>query len=87
LIEYFLTAWQGPGRKDRLRRKHRRDIDGIIPFLAFRKAQRGREEKNLMKSPNTPATAREGYVPHDCKQYDLPSGALESHDIWNRQAL
>ena len=56
----------------------------IIPFLAFRKAQRGREEKTSMKSPNTPATTKEGYMPHDCKQYDLPSGALESLDIRNK---
>jgi hypothetical protein len=53
----------------------------ITPLLDFRKAQRGPEEKTSMKSPNTPATTREGYVPHDCKQYDLPSGALESLDI------
>jgi hypothetical protein len=40
-----------------------------------------------MKSPNTPATTKEAYVPHDCKQYDLPSGALKSLDPWDSQAL
>jgi len=35
----------------------------MIPLLAFRKAQRGSEEKTLMKSLNTPATAKKGYVP------------------------
>ena len=40
-----MKAWQGPGRKGRLRRKHRRDIDfHNLPLLAFRKAQRGREK-------------------------------------------
>jgi len=31
----------------------------MIPLLAFRKAQRGREEKASMKSLNTPATGKE----------------------------
>jgi hypothetical protein len=59
----------------------------MTPLLALRKAQRGREEKTPMKLLNTPATTKKGHVPHDCKQYDLPSGALEPLDIWNRQAL
>jgi len=59
----------------------------ITPLRAFRKAQRGREEKTSTKGLNTPATPKKGYVPHDCKQYDLPSGALESLHIWNIQTL
>ena len=52
-----------------------------------RKAQRGREKTTSMKWPNTPATAKKGYVPHDCKQSDFPSGTLESLDIWNIPAF
>jgi len=55
----------------------------IKPLLAFRKAERGREKKPLMKGPNTPATAKKGYLPHDCKQYDFPSATLKSLDIQN----
>jgi hypothetical protein len=40
-----MKAWQGTGRKGRLRRKHRRDIAfHNLSLLAFRKAQRGREK-------------------------------------------
>jgi hypothetical protein len=55
----------------------------INPLLAFRKAERGWEKKPSMKEPNTPATAKEGYLPHDCKQYGFPSATLESLDIQN----
>jgi hypothetical protein len=58
----------------------------INPLLAFRKAERGREKKPPMKGPNTPATAKEGYLPHDCKQYDFPSATLKSLDIQNMRA-
>ncbi len=58
----------------------------IAPLPTFREAQRGREEKTSMKSLITPATPREGYVPHDCKQSGLPPGALESLGIPNRLA-
>jgi hypothetical protein len=47
----------------------------------FRKAQRGAEKKSSMRPQDTPATAKKGQVPHDCKQYDFPSGPLESLDI------
>jgi hypothetical protein len=40
-----------------------------------------------MKPLNTPAIPKKEYVPHDCKQYDLPPGTQESLDIWNIQAL
>ncbi len=40
-----------------------------------------------MRGPNTPATARKEYVPHDCKQYDFSSGTLESPGISNIPAL
>jgi hypothetical protein len=55
--------------------------------LDFRKAQRGREKENSMRGRNTPATAKKGQAPHDCKQYDFPSGTLESLDISKMPAL
>ena len=36
-----------------------------------------------MKGLNTPATAKEAYLPHDCKQYGFPSAPLKSLDIQN----
>jgi len=54
------------------------------PLLAFRKAERGRGKKASMKGLNTPATAKEGYLPYDCKQYGFPSATLKSLDIQNR---
>jgi hypothetical protein len=53
------------------------------PLLAFRKAERGRGKKASMKGLNTPATAKEGYLPHDCKQYGFPSATLKPLDIQN----
>jgi hypothetical protein len=53
------------------------------PMIAFRKAERGRAEKASMKGLNTPATARERHLPHDCKQYGFPSATLKSLDIQN----
>jgi hypothetical protein len=70
-----------------LRRKHRRDINGHNPKSGLPQSAAGQEEKFSMKSQNSPATTKEECVPHDCKQYDLPSGALESLDIWYSQAL
>jgi hypothetical protein len=40
-----------------------------ISPLDFRKAQRGREKKSSMRQQGTPATAKKGPLPHDCKQY------------------
>ncbi len=56
------------------------------PLLAFRKAERGQWKKASKKGPNTPARAKEGYLPHDCKQYDFPSATLKSLDIQNMPA-
>jgi len=72
-----MKAWQGAGRKGRLRRKHRRDIafhnsPGCLPQSV---AGVGREMFGGYES--TPAPAKVRYVPHDCKQYDFPSGAPE----------
>jgi hypothetical protein len=53
------------------------------PLLAFRKAKRGQGKKASMKGLNTPATAKEGHLPHDCKQYGFPSAILKSLDIQN----
>jgi hypothetical protein len=50
---------------------------------AFRKAERGWEKKASLKGPNTLASAKEGYLPHDCKQYDFPSATVKSLDIQN----
>ncbi len=45
LIQHFMNAQHGPGRKGRLRCKHRRDIaPHNLPLVAFRKAQRGHEK-------------------------------------------
>jgi len=49
----------------------------INSLLAFRKTERGREKKASMKSQNTPATAKERYMPYDCKQYDFPSAPMK----------
>ena len=53
------------------------------PLLAFRKAERGQGKKASMKGLNTPATAKERYLPHDCKQYGFPSATLKLLDIQN----
>jgi hypothetical protein len=53
------------------------------PLLAFRNAERERGKRASMKGLNTPATAMEGYLPHDCKQYGFPSATLKSHNIQN----
>jgi len=82
-----MKAWQGPGRQGRLRRKHRRDITGHKPLARLPQGAAGAEEETSMKSLDTPATTKKGYVPHDCKQYDLPSGALESPGIWKIQVF
>ena len=56
----------------------------INSLLAFRKKDRGWEKKASMKGLNTPATAKEEYLPHDYKQYGFPSATLKSLDIQNR---
>jgi hypothetical protein len=38
-------------------------------------------ERNLRRNNRTPATIRVRYVPHDCKQVDLLSGALKTPGI------
>ena len=53
-----MKAWQGSGRKGRLRRKHRRDIAFHNPRLAFRKAQRGRERKSSEDKRTLPPQLR-----------------------------
>jgi hypothetical protein len=82
-----MNAWQGPGRQGRLRRKHRRDITGHNPLADLPQSAAGAGRENFDEITETPATNKKGYVPHDCKQYDLPSGALESLAIQNMQAL
>ena len=76
----------GEGRQGGYGQQYPADACGAI-YLPFRKAQRGREEKTSMKPLSTPAAPKKGYAPHDCKQYDLPSGALESLAHRNIQAL
>jgi hypothetical protein len=62
-------------------------IGGISTFhkppACLPQAERGWEKKASMKGPNTPASAKEGYLPQDCKQYDFPSAILKSLDIQN----
>jgi hypothetical protein len=59
----------------------------INSLLAIRKAQRGRDRKASEKWQNPPATVRERYVLHGCKQDDFSSGLLKSQDILNMPAL
>jgi hypothetical protein len=42
--------------------------------LTSAKHSGGREKKPSMRPQDTPATAKKGQLPHDCKQYDFPSG-------------
>ncbi|KPK85034.1 MAG: hypothetical protein AMJ94_19465 [Deltaproteobacteria bacterium SM23_61] len=51
------------------------------PRLTSAKHRGGREKKTSRQRQGTPATAKMGQPPHDCKQYDFPSGALELLDI------
>jgi hypothetical protein len=57
------------------------------PRLTSAKHSGRREKKSSMRPPDTPATAKKGQLPHDCKQYDFPSGPLESLDIPKIPAL
>ena len=82
-----MKTCQGPGRKVRLRRKHRRDIDSHSLPTCLPQSAAGREKKTSMKCQNTAANAKKGYMPHDCKQYNFSSGTLESPVIWNIPAL
>jgi hypothetical protein len=55
--------------------------------LTSSKHSGGREKKPSMTPQDTPATAKKGQPPHDCKQYDFPSGPLELPDISKIPAL
>jgi hypothetical protein len=57
------------------------------PRLTSAKHSGGREKKSSMRPQGTPATAKKGQLPHDRKQYDFPSGLLESLDISKIPAL
>jgi hypothetical protein len=59
----------------------------INSLLVIRKAQRGRDRRASKKWQNPPATGRERYMPHDCKQDDFSSGPLKSREILERPAL
>ena len=63
LIEYFMEAWQGPGRKGRLRRKHRRDITCHKPPACLPQSAAGAGEDRFGGKENTAATAKERYAP------------------------
>ena len=78
-----MKTCQGPGKEVRLRRKHRRDIAFHSLPTCFPQSAAGAGKENFDEMTEPPATAKKGYVPHDCKQYDFLSGALESLDIWN----
>jgi len=54
-----MKLWQGPGRKGRLRRKHRRDIAfHNLSLLAFRKEQRGPEKIDSEEKRTPPPQLR-----------------------------
>jgi hypothetical protein len=57
------------------------------PCLTSAKHSGGREKKSSMRLQDTPATAKKGQLPHDCKQYDFPSGPLQSLNISRIPAL
>jgi hypothetical protein len=57
------------------------------PRLTSARHSRGREKKTSMRPQDIPATAQKGQLPHGCKQYDFPSGLLESLDISKIPAL
>jgi len=82
-----MKAYQGPGRKGRLRRKHRRDIHLHKSAAYFPQSAAGAGKQNFEEIAAPPATAKEMYAPHDCKQADFPSGPLKSLPILNIPAL
>jgi hypothetical protein len=57
------------------------------PRVTSAKHRGGREKKFSMRPQHTPAAAKRGQVPHDCKQYDFPSGPRQSLDISKIPAL
>jgi len=63
LIEYSIKAWQGLGRKVRLRRKPRRDVFFYTRLPAFRKAQRGREKISIEEIIEHPRPSQEEIGP------------------------
>jgi hypothetical protein len=69
-----------------LRRKHRRDIAGHNPFAGHPQGAAGAGREDFEEITEHPPTPKKEYAPHDCKQYDLPSGTLESRDIRDIQA-
>ena len=78
LIKFFIKACRGPGRKFRLRRKHRREFRFHQPPACLPQISAGAWKQSFEEIAETPAIARERYVPHDCKQDDFPSGTLKS---------
>jgi len=86
-----MKAWQGPGRKGRLRRKHRRDIAfHNLSLLAFRKEQRGPEkidsEEKRTPPPQLRRDMRLGIASNPTKA-GFPSGPLESPNLLPVPAL
>ena len=73
----FAKAAQGPGRKGRLRRKHRREMASDDAPAGLPQSAAGAGNPGFAGQKNTPAKTKNGYVPHDCKQSEFPSGPLE----------
>ncbi len=71
-----MKAWQGLGRKGRLRRNHRRDIAFHDLPTCLPQSAAGARKDRLGGKKNTPARAKERYVPYDCKQDDFSSEPL-----------
>jgi len=67
--------------------KHRRDNTDHNPLAEDPQGAAGTRKENSDGTTEHPATAKEGYVPHGCKQYDFPSGPWNHLDIRNMQAL
>jgi len=89
-IRWANVLWKpakGPERKSDCAASIGGRLPSQVSPVDFRKAPRGRQKKALISKQDTPATAKRGSVPHDCKQYDFPSGTLESLDLSKKPAL
>ena len=85
-----MKACQGPGRKGPPQ-ADAASIGGISTFhkpsACLPQSAAGAWKQSFGEIAEPPATAKEKYVPHDCKQYDFPSGTLKSLPILNMPAL
>jgi len=59
----------------------------INPPAYLPQSAAGAGKQSFEEIADTPATAKERYAPHDCKQADFPSGTLKPLFILNMPAL